>query len=63
MIFCMGAAGGDRQDARADRRHDRRMSGQHAEIAFHAGNVDLIDFAGEGELFGRNEIEVEGGHV
>ena len=38
------------------------MAGQHAEIAFHAGNVDLIDFAGEGEFFGRDEIEVEGGH-
>jgi len=29
-----------------------RMAGQHAEIAFHAGNVNLIDLAGEGELFG-----------
>jgi len=28
------------------------MSGQHTEIAFHAGNVNLIDFAGEGEFFG-----------
>jgi len=35
------------------------MSGQHTEIAFHAGNVNLIDFAGEGEFFGRNQIEVE----
>ena len=58
----MGAAGGDGQDARADRGHDRRMSGEHAEIAFHAGNVNLIDLAGEGELFGGDEIEVEGGH-
>ena len=58
----MRAAGGDGQDARTDRRDDRRMAGQHAEIAFHAGNVNLIDFAGEGEFFGRNEIEVEGGH-
>ena len=38
------------------------MSGEHAEIALDAGNVDLIDFAGEGEFFRRNEIEVEGGH-
>jgi hypothetical protein len=38
------------------------MSGQHAEIAFRAGDVNLVDFAGEGELFGGDEIEVEGGH-
>ena len=38
------------------------MSGEHAEIAFHAGNVNLIDLAGEGELFGRDEIEVKGSH-
>src|SRR5438477_588141 len=38
------------------------MSGQHAEVAFCAGDVDLIHFAGEGELFGGNEIEMEGGH-
>src|SRR5437773_2237022 len=36
----------DGQDARADRSHDRRVSGEHAEIAFQAGNVNLIDFAG-----------------
>jgi hypothetical protein len=40
------------------------MSGEHAEITLDAGNVDLIDLAGEGEFFGRDEIEVEGGgHV
>ena len=39
------------------------MAGEHAEIALDAGDVDLIDLAGEGELFGRDEIEVEGGHV
>ena len=38
------------------------MSGEHAEIALDAGNVDLIDLAGEGEFFGGDEIEVEGGH-
>ncbi len=38
------------------------MSGEHAEIALDAGDVDLIDFAGEGELFRGDEIEVEGGH-
>ena len=56
------AAGDDRQDARPDYGDDRRMAGQHAEIALHAGDVDLIDLAGEGELFGGDEIEVEGGH-
>ncbi len=25
--------------------------------------VDLIDLAGEGDHFGRNQIEVEGGHI
>jgi len=41
-----------------------RMAGEHAEITLDAGNVDLIDIAGEGEFFGRDEIEVEGGgHV
>ncbi len=38
------------------------MTGEHAEFTLHAGNVNLIDIAGEGELFGRDEIEVEGGH-
>ena len=58
----MRATRADGQDARADRSYDRRMSGENAEIAFHAGDVNLIDFAGEGELFGRDEIEMEGGH-
>ena len=38
------------------------MSGQHAEIAFPAGDVNLIDFAGEGEFFRGDEIEMEGSH-
>jgi hypothetical protein len=37
------------------------MAGKHAEIALKAGNVDLIDFAGEGEFFRGEEIKVEGG--
>ena len=37
-------------------------SGQHAEIAFGARDIDLIDFTRESELFRRDEIEVEGGH-
>ena len=47
--------------------NDLRLAGSevsrdHAEIALQAGDVDLIDFTREGELFRRNEIEVEGGH-
>jgi hypothetical protein len=38
------------------------VTGEHAEITLNAGNVDLIDFTGEGELFRRHEIEMEGGH-
>ena len=38
-------------------------AGQHAEVTLGAGDVDLIDFAGEGQLFRRDEIEMEGGHV
>jgi hypothetical protein len=58
----MRAAGGHRQNSRADRSHDRRVAGQHAEITFDARNVHLVDFARESELFRRDEIEVEGGH-
>ena len=56
-------AGGHGEDFRLDRSYHRRMTGEHAEIALDAGHVDLVDFAGEGELLGRDEIEVEGGHV
>src|SRR5260370_513662 len=58
----MGSARRRRENAGPDRSHDRCMSGEYAEIALDAGNVDLIDLAGEGKLFGRDEIEVEGGH-
>src|SRR6202048_4108413 len=60
LLMC--AARRHREDPRPDRGHHRRMSSEHAEIALDAGNVNLIDFAGEGEFFRRNEIEVEGGH-
>ena len=56
------AADIDRHDARPQQRDQRRMAGQHAEIALGARHVDLIDLAGERELFRRDEIEVEGGH-
>ena len=36
------------------------MAGEHAEIALDAGDVNLIDFAGEGEFFRGDEIEMEG---
>ena len=47
---------------RLQRGHRRRMAGEHAEIALGPRHVDLIDFAGEEKLFGRDEIEVEGRH-
>jgi hypothetical protein len=34
------------------------MAGQHTEVALDTGDIDLIDFSGEGEFFRRNEIEV-----
>ena len=49
-ILRLAAAGIDRDDARPQRRHHRRMAGQHAEIALGARNVDLVDIAGEDEL-------------
>ena len=58
----MIATDGHRKNSRTDRRHHRRMAGEHAEIALDAGNVNLIDFSGEADFFGRDEIEVEGGH-
>src|SRR5262245_52784676 len=44
------AANEDGQDARTDRGNHRRVAGEHAEIAFHAGDVDLIHLAGEREF-------------
>src|SRR6266403_1962691 len=58
----MRAAHGHREDSRPDRGDDRRMAGEHAEIALDAGDVNLIDFAGEGEFFRGDEIEMEGSH-
>src|SRR3954470_5398872 len=56
------AAGGHGENAGPDRGNDRRMSRQHAEVTLDAGNIALVDLAREGELFRRDEIEVEGGH-
>jgi hypothetical protein len=58
----MRAARGHREDSRPDRGDDRRMAGEHAEIALDARDVNLIDFAGEGEFFRGDEIEMEGSH-
>ena len=44
------------------RRDQRRMIGEHAELPFGARDVDLIDLAGEQQLLGRDEIEVKGSH-
>ena len=44
-------------------RDQRRMTGQHAEVALGAGHIDLIDFAGKRNLVRRHEFEVEGGHA
>jgi hypothetical protein len=38
------------------------MAREYPEITLNAGDVNLIDLTGEGELFRRDEIEVEGGH-
>ena len=57
------AAGKHRHDAGTNACHHRRVAGQHAEITLGAGNVDLIDLTGKHELLGRDEIELEGGHV
>ena len=35
------------QNARPQRRHQRGVAGEHAEVAFGARDVDLIDLAGE----------------
>src|SRR3954453_3321382 len=61
-LLVAAAVGGDGQDARPDRGHHRRVAGEHAQITLHAGDVDLIDLAGEGEFFRGDEIEVESGH-
>ena len=60
--FFVAAAAGHGENSRPDRRHHRGVAREHAEIALDAGDINLVDFAGEGELFRRDEIEVEGGH-
>src|SRR5262245_1445337 len=52
----------ERQDARPTQSDERRVAGEHAEVAFGTRHVDLLDVAGEQELLGRDKIEVEGGH-
>ncbi len=38
------------------------MAREHAELAFLAGNVDLVDLAGENQPLGRHQLEMESGH-
>ena len=57
------ASGRDGHDAGADQRDQRRMAGQHAEVALGAGHIDLIDLAGKRDLLRRHEFEVERGHA
>jgi hypothetical protein len=39
------------------------MTGQHTEIAFRTRHVDLVDLTGQEKLLGRDEIELECGHM
>src|SRR5262245_31135112 len=51
-----------RQDARPHRGDERRMAGEHAEVALRTRYIDLLDVAGKQESFRRNKIEVKAGH-
>ena len=61
----MRAARGHRQDPRPDRRHYRCVAGEHAEITLDAGDVNLVDLAGEGEFSGetRSKWKVAMGYL
>ena len=50
------------QNTRPQRGDERRVVGQHAEIALGAGHVHLLDVAGEQQLFRRDQIEMESRH-
>ena len=39
------------------------MSGQNAHVAFGAGQIDLIDVAGEQHAFRRDKFEMKRGHA
>ena len=52
----------DGENSGPQRGDERRMAGEHAEVAFRARHVDLIDGLGHQQAFRRNEIELEGGH-
>ena len=56
------AAGIDRHQAGTQQCDQRRVAGQHAEVALGAGHIDLIDLAGERYLIRRHEFEMERGH-
>ncbi len=42
--------------------HQRRMAGKNAHVAFGAGQIDLIDVAGEQHAFRRDELEMQLSH-
>jgi hypothetical protein len=54
-----GAGLVDFEIAVADRRHQRGMPFEHAEIALGAGDDDHVHVLGADELFGRDEFEVQ----
>ena len=60
--FLLAAGAVHRQNARTQRRDHRRMFGEHAEVAFGAGHVDLLHFTREQQLFGRNQFEMKISH-
>ena len=49
-----------RDDARPQRRHRRCVPREHAEVTLGARHVHLIDLAGEEQLLGRDEFEMQG---
>jgi hypothetical protein len=49
----------DRQRAVSDRRHERRMVFQHAEVTLGAGHDDHVHVLRADELFRRDEFEVQ----
>jgi hypothetical protein len=53
----------DRDDPGPQRRDQWGVTGEHAQIPLGARQVDLGNLAGEQELLGRDEIEMEAGHV
>src|ERR1700730_16864643 len=53
------ARAADRQDARLEQGDQRRVMGEHAEIALGTRDVDPLDLAREHHLLGRNQVEAK----